>query len=289
MSGDRIAFIGLGAMGEPMARRLIEAGYPLTVHNRSDRAAERLALLGANKSATARQAAADAEIVITILPDGPDVQRVAHAEQGLLRGLSPQTTWIEMSTIAPATARALAADAGARGARFIDAPVSGGTAGAKDGTLAIMVGGEERDLARVRPVLDHLGSQITLVGAIGAGQIAKAANQLIVGGTIGLVAEAFALAQALGVDAHRVREAVAGGFAGSRVLDVHGARMLDGTFEPGFRARLQRKDLSIVADSAHAAGLHLPLAGAALELFERACDAGNGELDHAVAIKVVQP
>jgi 2-hydroxy-3-oxopropionate reductase len=193
-----------------------------------------------------------------------------------------------MSTIAPATARALAAEARGLGAGFLDAPVSGGTVGARAGTLTIMVGGEESVLDRVRPILERLGSQITLIGSVGAGQVAKAANQLVVGGTIGLVAKALTLAERLGADPARVAEALSGGFAASRVLEVHGGRMLERSFEPGFRCALQNKDLGIVSAAAEESGLQFGLATAARELFQRQCDAGGGDLDHSAAIDAVR-
>lgn len=289
MSSGRLAFIGLGAMGEPMAGRLLGAGHEIAVHNRSDGAVERLVALGALRADSARTAVDGARVVITMLPDSPDVEQVAHGTAGVLARLSPGATWIEMSTIAPATARELAARAAAVGAGFLDAPVSGGTVGARDGTLTIMVGGDEPVLDGVRSVLERLGSRITLVGPVGAGQVAKAANQLIVGGTIGLVAEALTLAERLGTDPARVAEALSGGFAASRVLEVHGSRMLSRSFEPGFRCTLQRKDLAIVNAAAHAAGLRLGLADAALQLFERQCDAGGYDLDHAAVIDALRP
>jgi 2-hydroxy-3-oxopropionate reductase len=277
----RVAFIGLGVMGLPMAANLVAAGYQVTVASRSPGPVATAAALGASTAATPQEATRTAVVVITMLPDTPDVESVAEGADGMLAVLSPDAIWIDMSTISPIAARRLAAIAAERGASFLDAPVSGGQAAAESGSLAIMVGGEAGTFERARPIFDVLGARVIHVGEVGAGQIAKAANQMLVGGTIALVAEALSFAEALGVDREAVREAVLGGFGQSRVLEVHGRRILDRTFEPGFRADLQHKDLSIALDAGRAARIPLPVTSQTRELFSMLRAQGGGGLDHS--------
>jgi 2-hydroxy-3-oxopropionate reductase len=277
---ERVGVIGLGVMGLPMTLNLIAAGHAVTVASRSPAPVERAVAAGAIRAVSARAVSEAADVVITVLPDTPDVELVAGGADGLLGGLREGAVWIDMSTISPIVTRALAQEAHARGARFLDAPVSGGQAAAEAGTLAIMVGGEADTLERVRPVLAVLG-KVTHIGACGAGQIAKAANQMVVAGTIALVAEALTFAESLDVDPGTVREALLGGFAQSRILEVHGQRMLDGAFTPGFRVDLQHKDLSIALDAGSATRTPLPVAAQVRELFNALRAHGGGDLDHA--------
>jgi 2-hydroxy-3-oxopropionate reductase len=248
---DTVGFIGLGVMGRPMARNLLKHGYPLIVHSRSRGPVDELASLGAQAADSAASVAQATTRIITMLPDGPDVEKVLAGPGGVFEALQPGTIIIDMSTIAPATARRLADDTSTRGAVFLDAPVSGGEIGAIDGTLSIMIGGEAQAIEAVRPILAAMGNpeRIVRIGDSGAGQICKACNQLVIGGTLAAVGEAFALARKSSVDPAKVRAALLGGFAASRVLEVHGQRMLDGNFKPGFPARLYRKDLRIVLDA----------------------------------------
>jgi 2-hydroxy-3-oxopropionate reductase len=277
----RVAFIGLGVMGLPMASNLIAAGYRLTVASRGQGPIDAAVALGATSSSTPREATLESDVVISMLPDTPDVESVAEGPDGVLAGLAAGAVWIDMSTISPITSRRLASEAAARMASFLDAPVSGGQAAAKAGSLTIMVGGDLSAFEGVRDILTVLGARVTLVGGPGAGQIAKAANQILVGGTIALVAEALSFVSALGVDREPVREALLGGFAQSKVLELHGQRMLDGDFAPGFRADLQHKDLSIALDTGRVERLPLPMTSQVRELFNVLRAQGGGDLDHS--------
>jgi 2-hydroxy-3-oxopropionate reductase len=278
---ETIGFIGLGLMGRPMARNLLKAGRPLVVHNRSSAAVEELAATGARVASSPFETAQAAGIVITMLPDSPDVMAVCHGPRGIFAGARPGTLLIDMSTIAPAVARDLAAEAEAKGLAMLDAPVSGGTAGAAAGTLSVMVGGPADALERARPVLEVLGKTITHVGAAGAGQVAKVCNQVVVALSIEAVGEAFVLAERAGVDPGRVREALLGGFAHSRVLEAHGRRILDRDFAPGFKASLQLKDLMIAIETGYAYGVPLPATGVVAELYKSLCASGAADADHS--------
>ncbi len=279
----RIAFIGLGIMGMPMALNLVRAGHDVVGYNRSPAKAARLADQGARAADSVADAVRDAEVVITMLPDSPDVESVADdvlTADGAL--------WIDMSTIAPAAARALAERAADAGLRALDAPVSGGEKGAIDGVLSIMVGGAAADFAAARPVLDALGKTIVHVGPSGSGQTVKAANQLITAGTIGLVAEALNFLDAQSVDLAPAVEVLAGGLAGNRVLDLKAAGMIDRDFTPSFRIDLHHKDLGIVVDSARAAGVVIPLGAVVAQLMAAARAQGHGDLDHSALLLVIE-
>jgi 2-hydroxy-3-oxopropionate reductase len=243
---------------------------------------------GATWAADPREVASATDTVITMLPDSPDVEAVVEDERGLLAGGHPGLLWIDMSTIAPTTTRRLAAAAAERGIAALDAPVSGGETGARQATLSIMVGGDEAVFERAKPVLDVLGSRVVLCGDTGAGQVVKAANQLVVGGTIALVAEALMLASRAGVDPTRVREALLGGFAQSRILDVHGQRMLDRAFTPGFRLALHRKDMRIVSATAADSGAPIPVGAVVEQLMVDAVEQGAGGDDHAGLLQVYE-
>ena len=279
----RIAFIGLGIMGMPMAVNLVRAGHDVTGYNRSPGKTARFAEQGGAAADDVRSAVRGADVVITMLPDSPDVEAIADdvlTADGAL--------WIDMSTIAPATARAVAERAHQAGLRALDAPVSGGEKGAVDGTLSIMVGGAAEDVDAARPVLDVLGKTIVHVGPIGAGQTVKAANQLIVAGTIGLVAEALTMLRAQGVDLAPAVEVLSGGLAGSTVLDRKAPAMLTHDFTPSFRVDLHHKDLGIVLDSARDAGVPLPIGAVVAQLMAAARTQGHGDLDHSALLLVLE-
>jgi 2-hydroxy-3-oxopropionate reductase len=246
-----VGFIGLGVMGRPMARNLLKRGFALVVNSRSRGPIDELAAAGAKPALSPADVARATRRIVTMLPDGPDVDKVLTSANGVFAALQPGTIIVDMSTIAPATARRMATEAASRDATYLDAPVSGGEIGAIDGTLSIMIGGDAQAVEAVRPILEAMGNKerIVRIGDSGAGQICKACNQLVIGGTLAAVGEAFALARKSGVDPAKVRAALLGGFAASRVLEVHGQRILEGNFKPGFPARLYRKDLRIVLDA----------------------------------------
>lgn len=279
----RIAFIGLGIMGLPMAANLVRAGHDVTGHNRSPAKTARFAERGGQAARSVADAVRGAEFVITMLPDSPDVEAVASEVTTATGAL-----WIDMSTIAPATARAVAAQAKDAGLRALDAPVSGGEQGAVDGTLSVMVGGDAADVEAARPVLDVVGATIVHVGPAGAGQTVKAANQLIVAGTIGLVAEAMTLLDAQGVDLTPAVEVLSGGLAGSAVLDRKAANMLRHEFAPGFRIDLHHKDLGIALGTARESGVPLPVGAVVAQLVAAARAQGHGDLDHSALLLVLE-
>jgi 2-hydroxy-3-oxopropionate reductase len=281
----RIGFVGLGIMGEPMARNLLAAGHPLVVHTRTAAKAEGLVAEGAELAASPREVAQHSDVVILMLPDSPDVEAVVLGPDGVAEGAEPGMLLIDMSSIAPATARLVHAELAAKGVDALDAPVSGGEAAAVSGQLSIMVGGDEAALERARPIFEVLGKATTHIGPSGAGQVAKAANQVVVGLTIQAVSEALALAHAAGVDPKRVREALLGGFAQSKILEVHGERMLQGTFAPGFKLMLHRKDLDIALQTARATGVPLVATAQAAEIMNALIGAGEGGSDHSVLSK----
>ena len=281
MPSDRIGFMGLGIMGKPMAMNLLAAGYPLTVHSRSPGPVDEVAAAGATRARGAAEVAAASDVTITMLPDTSDVELVLTGEGGVLDGISAGALVIDMSSIDPAPTRAMAEAFAKRDVAMIDAPVSGGERGAIDGTLSIMIGGEPDAVARAMPIFEVLGKTIVHVGPSGAGQVTKACNQLVVAATIEAVAEALLLAERSGVDPGKVRAALLGGFAGSKILEVHGQRMLDRAFDPGFRIRLHRKDARIVEDAAAATGTPIPSFAVVAAQLQRALDDGDGELDHS--------
>jgi 2-hydroxy-3-oxopropionate reductase len=280
---DTVGFIGLGVMGRPMARNLLARGFPLVVHSRSRGPVEDLVAAGAARAESPGAVAQRATCIITMLPDGPDVEHVLASPNGVFSSLQPDSVIVDMSTIAPRTAQRLAQAAGTFGASMLDAPVSGGEIGAIDGTLSIMVGGDPRALERVRPVLEAMGNpeRIIHIGDSGAGQICKACNQLVIGGTLAAVGEAFALARKAGVDPARVRAALLGGFAASRVLDVHGERLLQNNFKPGFPARLYRKDLRIVMDALNEAEVAAPVTAIVQQLLTALIADGQEASDYS--------
>jgi len=280
---DTVGFIGLGVMGRPMALNLRKRQTSLVVHNRSAGPVDALVAAGAERADSPADVARKSTRIITMLPDGPDVERVLTGDNGVFSTIQPGTIVVDMSTIAPATARRLAEIAAGRGAFMLDAPVSGGEIGAIDGTLSIMVGGDVDALEKVRPILEGMGNpeRIVHIGPAGAGQICKACNQLVIGGTLAAVGEAFALARKSGVDPAKVRTALLGGFAASRVLEVHGERLLKENFKPGFPARLYRKDLRIVMDALNDAQAPAPVTAIVQQLLTALIAEGKEALDYS--------
>ena len=279
---ETIGFIGLGIMGGPMAENLREAGYEMVVYNRSEEKADDFVEAGGEKASSPREAAEKSDVVITMLPDSPQVEEMVLGEGGVAEGVSEGTLYIDMSSIAPATTRQVHGVLEEKGAEAVDAPVSGGQPAAESGELAIMVGGSDDAVERARPILEVMGKAVTHIGPPGAGQVAKAANQVIVALTIQAVAEALTLARKSGVDAGKVREALLGGLAQSKILEMHGQRMLDGEFDPGFKLSLHRKDLAIALQAAREEGVPLLATAQAAEVMNALLAAGHGDDDHAV-------
>ncbi len=287
MNKPVIGFIGLGIMGKNMALHVLQRGYPLVVHNRSRGAVAELVAAGARDGGSPRGVAEQAEIILLCLPDAPDVQAVVEGPAGVFEGITPGKIIVDMSSISPVTARALAAKAARLGVTMLDAPVSGGEIGAQQGTLTIMVGGHPEAFARVLPVLETMGKNIVHMGEAGAGQVTKACNQVVIALTIAAVGEALTLAAKAGVDPARVREVLLGGFANSRVLDAHGKRILDRNFRPGFRARLQHKDLKAALATGREYGVAMPVTGLVHELFTALVAMGRGDLDHSALAMLI--
>lgn len=278
---ERIGFIGLGIMGKPMARNLLKAGYSLTVHDLNRPAVEELAKEGAAAASSSKEATEKSSVVITMLPDSPDVEKVVMGPAGVLEGVKKGMLYIDMSTIAPSTSRKIYDLMSSRGVDSLDAPVSGGEVGAKEATLSIMVGGTKEAFQRALPVFQVMGKNIVFMGKPGAGQVTKACNQIVVGVTMQAVAEALTLARKAGVDPAKVREALLGGFAQSRIMDLHGKRMLDRNFQPGFKIKLHRKDLNIALQTGRELSVPLFTTSQVAELMDSLMAAGKGELDHS--------
>ena len=284
-----VGFIGLGLMGKPMARNLLKNGFSVIVHNRSRAAVEELVKDGATAAESPADVARTARHIVTMLPDGPDVSKVLEDENGVFAAMARDTVIVDSSTIAPAIARRLAARAKELGASMLDAPVSGGEIGAIDGTLTFMVGGDAAALESVRSVLSAMGKpeRIVHVGESGAGQICKACNQIVLGGTMAVVAEAIALSRKAGVDPMKVRAALMGGFAQSRVLEVHGERMITGNWKPGFKAKLFKKDLGIAMNTLAENGVPAVTSGVIQQLVNAQIAAGDGEEDYSGIAKAI--
>ena len=283
-----VGFIGLGLMGRPMALNLIRAGHRVHVWSRRRESMQPLLDAGAGDCASAADAASRAEIVISMVADAPDVEQVALGPQGVADGARAGLVFADMSTIAPAAAQAIAARLAGRGIAMLDAPVSGGEVGAIDATLTIMVGGDAAAFSKAKPVFDALGRTVSLIGASGAGQVAKACNQILTGVGVAAVAEALNFAHRSGVDAAKVREALLGGFAYSRILENHGQRMLDRNFKPGFKAWMHHKDMRIVMEEAHRLGLALPSAAATAQMFNAMVGSGLGDDDSVAMLKLLE-
>jgi 2-hydroxy-3-oxopropionate reductase len=286
---ERIGFIGLGVMGKPMARHLLARGFGLTVHSRSRGPVDELVAAGAQAVDTPAAVARAATIVVTMVPDSPDVEAVLEGRDGVFTALSPGSLVIDHSSIAPAVARRLATRATELGSAMIDAPVSGGEVGAKSASLSIMVGGDAAAVERARPVLEAMGNpeRIVHVGPSGSGQLCKVCNQMVIGGTLAAVSEAFALARKAGVDPARVRSVLLGGFASSRVLDAHGERILNGNYVPGFRTTLFAKDLGIAADTLAEYQTPAPVAAVVHQLVSALMAAGRGDADYSALATVL--
>lgn len=283
----QIGFIGLGIMGLPMARQLAAAGHALLISRDSARAAE-LGGEGATLCQTYAEIARQAEVIITMVPDTPQVEAVLFGASGVAEGIAPGKLVIDMSSISPLATKDFARKIDAACADYLDAPVSGGEVGAKAATLTIMVGGSDAAFARARPLFELMGRNITHVGPSGAGQTAKVANQIIVALNIAAAGEALLFASKAGADPAKVREALLGGFASSRVLEVHGERMLKRTFAPGFRIGLHHKDLSLALSGANELGLSLPQTAFCQQLLNAAVGNGEGDLDHAAIVKQLE-
>jgi len=283
----KVGFIGLGIMGAPMASHLIAAGHRLFAYKRG-KMPDSILQSRATRCASSRGVAERADIVFTMVPDTPDVEAVLFGEDGVAAGLSKGKIVVDMSSISPIATKVFAQKIRALGCDYLDAPVSGGEVGAKNATLSIMVGGEEAVFQRVRPLFELMGKNITLVGGNGDGQTAKVANQIIVALNIEAVAEALLFAARAGADPAKVREALMGGFASSKVLEVHGERMIKRAFAPGFRIELHQKDLNLALSSARALGVSLPNTAIAQELFNACAAQGGKTWDHAAMVRALE-
>ena len=288
MSEPTIGFIGLGIMGKPMARNLLKAGHSLVVHNRSRAAVDELSREGAKVAASSQEVAGQSDILITMLPDSPDVELVYAGESGVFSGVKAGSLLIDMSSISPVVARKLAGEAERRGCDMLDAPVSGGEAGAINAMLSIMIGGKTAAVEPAMPIFKLLGKNIVHVGEAGAGQVTKAANQMVVGTTIAIVSEALVLAAKAGVDPAKVRQALLGGFAQSKILEAHGQKMLERNFKPGFRIRLHEKDMKIALAAGSEYGVPLMVTSQVAQIMTAMKSMGNGELDHSAIVKFVE-
>ena len=274
-----IGFIGLGIMGRPMALNLINAGHSLSVHARRPAMMTPLTDAGATACNTSAEVARNADIIFVCVSDTHDVEHVILGEDGILNGVKKDSVIVDMSTISPSATRKLAAQLSEQQVHMLDAPVSGGEQGAIDGALSIMVGGEDKIFNRVLPLFEAMGKNIVHIGDNGAGQVTKACNQVVIGQAIAAIGEAFVLASASGVDPAKVRQALLGGFAGSRALESHGQRMLDRNFKPGFKAHLHQKDMRIAMETAHELGIALPGAAQVTQYLNAVVGQGKGEND----------
>jgi 2-hydroxy-3-oxopropionate reductase len=283
-----VGFVGLGIMGGPMAANLVKAGFDVIGYNRSPEPIQRLVERGGRGSDSLADAVRDADVVVTMVPDSPDVEAVALGEDGIYALAKPGTLHLDMSSIRPDVAKKVGEAGKERGMRVLDAPVSGGEQGAIDATLSIMVGGDPNDFADARPVLEAVGKTIVHVGPVGSGQTVKAANQLIVAGTIELVAEAIVFLEAYGVDMEAAVKVLAGGLAGNAILERKSAGMLARDFTPGFRIELHHKDMGIVTAAAREAGVVIPLGAVVAQLVASLKAQGDGGLDHSALLKLVE-
>ena len=282
-----LGWIGLGIMGAPMCGHLIAAGHAMTVHTRS-KVPDAISAAGARSAASAKAVAEHSEIVFLMLPDTPDVERVLFGDEGVAAGLKPGTLVVDMSSISPMATKDFAARIRALGGDYLDAPVSGGEVGAKAASLTIMVGGSEAAFARALPLLQAMGKNITHVGGSGDGQTTKVANQIIVALNIAAVSEALVFASKAGADPAKVRQALMGGFAASRILEVHGERMIKRTFNPGFRIQLHQKDLNLALQGAKTLGVALPGTANAAQLMQVCAANGLAEADHSALVKALE-
>jgi 2-hydroxy-3-oxopropionate reductase len=284
----RVGFIGLGIMGRPMALNLLKGGHEVTVWARRAESMQPLLDAGAKGAANPAEVARAVDLAISMVADAPDVEQVMLGEQGVAAANKPGLVAVDMSTILPASARDIAARLREKGVDFLDAPVSGGEVGAIAGTLSIMVGGSEAAFAKAKPAFECMGKNIVHVGDSGAGQVAKAANQIVTGAGVLTVAEALNFAARNGVDPAKVREALLGGFAYSKILENHGQRMLDRNFKPGFKSWMHQKDMNIVMQSAHELGMCLPVSAATAQMYNAMVGAGLGEEDSIAVLKLLE-
>ncbi|MCJ2045144.1 2-hydroxy-3-oxopropionate reductase [Methylobacterium sp. J-078] len=282
-----VGFIGLGIMGAPMAGHLIAGGHSLALKTRRQ-VPEALVSAGGHSCATAAEVAERSDVIILMLPDTPDVEAVLFGADGVAEGVKRGAVVVDMSSISPIATRDFAARLAERGAEYLDAPVSGGEVGAKNAALSIMVGGNEETFARVKPLFDLMGKTVTHVGEVGAGQVAKVANQIIVALTIEAVAEGLLFASKAGADPAKVRQAITGGLATSRILELHGERMIKRTFDPGFRIALHQKDLNLALEGAKFLGLALPGTALAQQLFSACVANGAGDRDHSALVRALE-
>jgi len=282
----KVGFVGLGIMGRPMAGHLADAGHELALYNRSKIPAE-LASRG-KACASSKEVAQNSNVIFIMVPDTPDVEAVLFAKGGVAEGLSPRKIVVDMSSISPVATKDFAKRVNALGCSYLDAPVSGGEVGAKQATLSIMCGGSQETFDKVKPLLEKLGKNITLVGENGAGQTCKVANQIVVALTIEAVGEALLFASRAGADPARVRQALMGGLATSRILELHGERMIKRTFDPGFRIELHQKDLNLALSSARALGVALPSTANAQELFNACAAHGGAKWDHSAIVRALE-
>ena len=284
----KVGYIGLGLMGKAIARNILKAGFHLVVHNRSQAAVRELVKEGAIPATSPAEVASQVDVVFTNLPDSPDVELVALGENGIITGAHAGLIYVDNSSIKPATARYIAAVLGEKGVQCLDAPVSGGEIGAKQGTLAIMVGGPAAALESVRPVFDAIGKTVTHVGDSGAGQIAKAANQIMVAAQMVAMGELLIFSKKAGADPHKVVDAIKGGAAQCWTLDVKPARLFAGNRTPGFKAHMQAKDLNIILETAHQYGIPLPSAAVDAQLFNAMLEMGLGDLDNSAVLSIIE-
>ncbi len=286
---ETVGFIGLGLMGRPMAKNLLKRGFAVVAHSRSPGPVDDLVAAGAERATSPADVARRATRIVTMVPDSPDVENVLEGENGVFSAMQRGTILIDCSTIAPAVAKRLAARTRELGGAMLDAPVSGGEIGAINATLSIMVGGDEDAFRTVKPILDAMGNpeRVIRIGESGAGQLCKVCNQMVIGGALAAVSEAFALARKAGVDPALVREALLGGFATSRVLEVHGERILSGNYKPGFRAELYAKDMRIVGQALADHKMPAPVSAAVQQLVTALVAGGKGEMDYSALATVV--
>jgi len=284
----KVGYIGLGLMGKSIARNILKAGFPVVVHNRSRAAVDELAADGAVPASSAAEVAAQVDVVFTNLPDSPDVEGVVLGKNGIIEGAHPGLIYVDNSTIKPAISRLVAEKLAEKQVAALDAPVSGGDIGARNGTLTIMVGGPEDALEKVRPIFEAMGKKITHIGDAGSGQIAKAANQIMVAAQMVAMGELLIFAQKAGADPRKVIEAIKSGAAQCWTLDTKPPRLFSGNRQPGFKARMQAKDLNIVMDSAREFGVPLPSAAIHTQLFNAMVQQGDGDLDNAAVVEIIE-
>jgi len=285
---ERIGFIGLGIMGKPMAGHLVKAGYPMQVYDIVSGPVEELAALGARACGSSREVAEKSDLIFLMLPDTPDVEAALFGHDSVSMGIRPGSIVVDMSSISPIATRRFAEKLKALGADMLDAPVSGGQIGAENATLSIMVGGDEEVFNKVLPFFEKMGKNIVRIGGNGDGQVCKVANQVVVALTIEAISEALVLAGKAGADVTKVREALLGGFAQSRILEVHGERMIKRTFNPGFRLKLHQKDLNLALETAREIGVALPGTAAAQQLFNAVAAEHGKELDHSSMVLALE-